>query len=125
MNYCAIKPSRADVSTGWGGADTRAPLASGSGEGGKGRRHAGPLGSGSGGGRFTVDRDHAGGPSPVHRTDGPDRPRGRSDGRWRPGSAQDRPSGHGDGDGARTRVAGDGNRRRRRRRKGGADGRGC
>ncbi|BAD87807.1 hypothetical protein [Oryza sativa Japonica Group] len=57
-----------------------------------------------GGGRFTMDRDHAGGPPPVHGIDGPDRPRGRSDGRRRPGSAQGRPSGHGDCDGARANA---------------------
>nr|AAO66576.1 hypothetical protein [Oryza sativa Japonica Group]ABF96934.1 retrotransposon protein, putative, Ty3-gypsy subclass [Oryza sativa Japonica Group] len=51
------------------------------------------------GGRSTVDRDHAGGPPPVHGTDGPDRPGGRSDGTAaaRHGSArlQNRPAGHG------------------------------
>nr|AAK13086.1 Hypothetical protein [Oryza sativa Japonica Group] len=40
----------------------------------------GAHGSAAQGGRSTVDRDHAGGPPPVHGTDGPDRPGGRSDG---------------------------------------------
>nr|BAI39748.1 plant disease resistance polyprotein-like [Oryza sativa Indica Group] len=69
--------------------------------------------------RSTVDRDHAGGPPPVHGTDSPDRPGADQTGgvdlarlgsrpadrpwRWRRR--------------ARARVAGDGNRRRRRRRK--------
>nr|BAI39884.1 hypothetical protein [Oryza sativa Indica Group] len=35
----------------------------------------GPHGSAAQSGRSTVDRDHAGGPPPVHRTDCPDRPR--------------------------------------------------
>nr|BAD16027.1 hypothetical protein [Oryza sativa Japonica Group]BAD16397.1 hypothetical protein [Oryza sativa Japonica Group] len=39
------------------------------------RRQAGPTGQRLRGERFTVDRDHAGGPLPVHGTDGPDRPR--------------------------------------------------
>nr|BAD35190.1 hypothetical protein [Oryza sativa Japonica Group] len=114
----------ADVSTGGRrrGADMRGPPVSGSGEREERAPARGAHRSAAQGGRFAVDRDHAGGPPPVHGTDGPDRPRGRSDGRWRPGSAQGRPSGHGNGNGARTRerVADDGNRRRRRRRKGDA-----
>nr|BAD10040.1 hypothetical protein [Oryza sativa Japonica Group] len=59
----------------------------------------GAHGSAAQSGRSTVDQDHAGGPPPVHGTDGPDRPRGRSDGTAaaRHGSArlQNRPAGHG------------------------------
>nr|BAC83658.1 hypothetical protein [Oryza sativa Japonica Group] len=54
------------------------------------------------------------GPGPIGRCGG---------GQARLGSAQSRPTGHGDGARTRTRVADDGNRRRRRRRKGGAEGR--
>nr|BAC84430.1 hypothetical protein [Oryza sativa Japonica Group]BAD31605.1 hypothetical protein [Oryza sativa Japonica Group] len=61
-------------------------------------RQVGPTGQRLKGGRSTVDRDHAGGPPPVHWTDGPDRPGGRSDGTAaaRHGSArlQNRPAGH-------------------------------
>nr|BAD09844.1 plant disease resistance polyprotein-like [Oryza sativa Japonica Group]BAD10620.1 plant disease resistance polyprotein-like [Oryza sativa Japonica Group] len=66
--------SGADVIKGGCGADMRGPPVSGSGEREKGRRQAGPTRQRRTGGRSTVDRDHAGGPPPVHGIDGPGRP---------------------------------------------------